>query len=110
LVVCETTSKLSMVLLAWLGKPMETGMGSRFIDRMHGKTARFIFSLTFTIFTAGITLGWIGIGSVAAGLLSSLVLLEIANMNIKGVTGDVLGAANEITRTAALILIAGVSC
>lgn len=108
LVVCETVSKLSMVLLAWFGRPAGAGIGSTFIDRMRGKTGRFLFSLAFTVLVAWIALGWVGIGSVAIGLLSSLTLLELAKMNFGGVTGDVFGASNEITRTITLMLIVGV--
>ena len=110
LVVCETTSKLSMVLLAWLGRPAGTGMGSRFVDCMQRKTKQFLLSLAFTILVAWTALGWTGIGSAIAGLLGSLALLELAKANFNGVTGDVLGASNELTRITILMLIAGVGC
>ncbi|UCD73137.1 MAG: adenosylcobinamide-GDP ribazoletransferase [Candidatus Bathyarchaeota archaeon] len=108
LIVCEMISKLSMVLLAWLGKSASTGMATRFIDEMQGKTRRFSFSLAFTLFTAWIVLGWKGIGSVAACIVGDLVLLEIARRNFEGLTGDVFGASNEISRAIALFLIVGV--
>jgi len=109
LVVCETTSKLSMVLLAWLGRAARPGMGSRFTENMHGETGRFLFSLVFTILTSWMALGWSGVGSVTASLLGSLILLEIARRNFKGLTGDVFGASNEISRAMALMLIVGVN-
>lgn len=108
-VVCEVTSKLSMVFLAWLGEPASTGMGSLFIRKMRGETNRFLTSLGFTTLAAWIALGWKGIGSVVASLLGSLLLLKIANRNFKGLTGDVLGASNEISRTVVLLLIVGVT-
>ena len=108
LVVCETTSKLSMVLLAWSGKPASPGMGSRFTDEMNGKTGRFLFSLVFTVLTAWIALGWAGITSVTAVLIGSLLILETAKRNFNGLTGDVFGASNEISRAIVLLLIAGV--
>lgn len=108
LIVCEITSKLSMVFLAWLGKSASTGMAAQFIDQMQGETRRFSFSLAFTLLTAWIALGWKGINSVAACLVGDLILLEIARRNFKGLTGDVLGASNEISRVVVLLLIVGV--
>ncbi len=108
LIVSETTSKLSMVLLAWSGRPASPGMGSRFTEKMSRKTRRFLFSLVFTILTAWMALGWIGIYSVTAGIIGSLALLEIARRNLNGLTGDVFGASNEISRVLVLILITGV--
>ncbi len=109
LVVCEVTSKLSMVFLAWLGEPASTGMGSLFIRKMKGETKRFLTSFGFTILATWVALGWKGIGSVAASLLGSLLLLKIANRNFKGLTGDVLGASNEISRAVVLLLIVEVT-
>jgi len=108
LVVCETTSKLSMVLLAWSGKTASPGMGSRFTDEMNGKTSRFLFSLVFTVLTAGIVLGWMGVFSVIAVLIGSLLIMGIARRNFNGLTGDVFGASNEISRAIVLLLTAGV--
>jgi adenosylcobinamide-GDP ribazoletransferase len=109
IIVCEITSKLSMVFLAWRGNPASTGMATRFIDEMQGETGRFSFSLAFTLLTAWIALGWKGIGSVAACLIGSLILLEISSRNFEGLTGDVFGASNEISRVIVLLLIVGVS-
>ena len=107
LIVCETISKLSMVLLAWLGKPATPGMGSIFIEKMRGKTGRFLSSLIFTTLITWAELAWIGVGSIVASFLATLVLLELATRSLKGITGDVLGASNEISRAMTLMLIVG---
>jgi len=108
LVVCETASKLSMVLLAWLGEPAAPGMGSRFIENMRGRTNRFFSSLIIAALITWAALGWTGMGSLAASLLVSLLLLELSRRNFRGVTGDVFGASNEISRAMTLMLIVGV--
>jgi adenosylcobinamide-GDP ribazoletransferase len=108
LVVCETASKLSMVLLAWLGESAAPGMGSRFVEKMRGKTGRFLSSLIIAALITWTALGWTGIGSLAASLLVSLLLLELARRDFKGITGDVFGASNEISRAITLIMIVGV--
>ena len=44
-----------------------------------------------------------------AAVLASLVMVEIAHKHFKGVTGDVLGATNELTRMVSLITLVAVA-
>jgi adenosylcobinamide-GDP ribazoletransferase len=104
-VVAEVSAKLSMVIGAWAGQPAHQGMASPFLEAMHGKkgTARLIAALVISF---GITLPllWL-VGAVAllASMLASLIMVGISHKHFKGVTGDVLGATNELTRMVSLI-------
>jgi adenosylcobinamide-GDP ribazoletransferase len=40
---------------------------------------------------------------VLAAIMASLIMVEISHRHFKGVTGDVLGATNELTRMVSLI-------
>jgi len=104
-VVAEVSAKLSMVIGAWAGQAAHQGMASPFLEAMHGKkgNARLIAALVISF---GITLPllWL-VGAVAllVAILTSLIMVGISHKHFKGVTGDVLGATNELTRMVSLI-------
>jgi adenosylcobinamide-GDP ribazoletransferase len=105
LVVVEVSAKLSMVIGAWAGKAVHEGMASSFLAAMHGKkgTARLIAALAIS-FGIAVPLLWLrGVVVVLAAIMASLIMVEISHRNFMGVTGDVLGATNELTRMVSLI-------
>jgi adenosylcobinamide-GDP ribazoletransferase len=105
LVVAEVSAKLSMVVGAWAGKAVHEGMNSSFLEVMHGKTgtARLLVAIIIS-FGIALPLLWLtGTVTVLAAVLASLIMVGIAHRHFKGVTGDVLGATNELTRMVSLI-------
>ena len=105
LVVVEVSAKLSMVIGAWAGKAVHKGMSSSFLEAMHGKkgTARLVAALAIS-FGIAVPLLWLtGVVVVLAAIMASLIMVEISHRHFKGVTGDVLGATNELTRMVSLI-------
>ena len=112
LVVAEVSAKLSMVVGTWAGKEVHQGMSSPFLEAMHGKngTARLIVALAISF---GITIPLLrlaGFAVVLAAIITSLIMVGIAHRHFKGVTGDVLGATNELARMVSLIiLLAGIA-
>ena len=113
LIVVEVSAKLSMVKATWAGRAVHKGMNSPFMEAMHGKygNARLIAALTISSAIA-VPLLWLsGVITLLAGILTSLVMVGIAQRHFKGVTGDVLGATNELARMISLIaLLAGILC
>ena len=110
LIVAEVSAKLSMVTATWAGKAVHTGMNSPFMEAMHGKygDARLIVALAIS-FVIAVPLLWLaGVVTLLAAVISSLVMVSIAHRHFKGVTGDVLGATNELTRMVALIVLLAV--
>jgi adenosylcobinamide-GDP ribazoletransferase len=109
-VVAEVSAKLSMVIGAWAGQAAHQGMASPFLEAMHGKkgTARLIAALVIS-FGISLPLLWL-VGAVAllASILASLIMVGISHRHFKGVTGDVLGATNELTRMVSLITLLAV--
>jgi len=105
IVAAEVSAKLSMVIGAWAGKKAHHGMATHFLEAMHGKkgTAFLIVALVISL---GITvpLLWLA-GAVAllAAIMASLIMVGISHRHFNGVTGDVLGATNELTRMVSLI-------
>ncbi len=105
LIVVEVSAKLSMVIGAWAGNAAHQGMASSFIEAMHGKkgTARLIVALVIS-FGITIPLLWLaGALALLAAVVASLIMVGISHKHFKGVTGDVLGATNELTRMISLI-------
>lgn len=107
LITCEASAKLAMVVMARIGKSARKGMNTYFIDAMHGhhQNIRLVVALLIALGTALSLLNVLGSAAVIAGLPVAFVLTAISNRHFKGVTGDVLGATNELTRLASLIAI-----
>lgn len=110
LIVAEVSAKLSMVVGAWAGKAAHQGMASSFLETMHGKkgTARLIIALAIS-FGIAIPLFWLkGVIAVLSATLAGLVIVVLSHRHFKGVTGDVLGATNELCRMVSLIALLAV--
>jgi len=107
LIVSELSAKLSMVVGAWAGESAHQGMNTYVINAMHGhnRKTRLIVSLAIS-FGIAIGLLWvIGFITVIAALIASLVMVAISRRHFGGMTGDVFGAMNELTRMTSLIAI-----
>ena len=105
LIVVEVSAKLSMVVGTWAGKAVHKGMSSPFMEVMHGKkgTARLVAALAIS-FGIAVPLLWLaGAVTILVAVMASLVMVGISHRHFKGVTGDVLGATNELTRMVSLI-------
>ena len=111
LIVSEASAKLSMVLGAWVGKSAHEGMNIYFINAMHGRyrKARLIVALTISFGIAAGLLWVTGVVTVVSGIIAGLVMVGISNRHFRGVTGDVFGAMNELTRMISLIVILAVA-
>ncbi len=112
LIVVELCAKLSMVVAAWAGKSVHQGMNSAFLEAMHSSrgSTRLLVALGISLAIA-IPLLWVaGVFVVLAAVVTGLVMVTIAHRNFNGITGDVFGATNEITRVVcAIVLLAVVS-
>jgi len=111
IIVIEATSKLSMVIMAWAGKAVHEGMNSPFLEAMHGGKGdlRLIVALTISFAIALPLLHWAGVITVLAGIITALIMVAIAHRHFNGVTGDVFGATNEITRMICAIVLLAVA-
>lgn len=104
-IAAEVTAKFSMVLLARLGRTAAGGISEPFIDTMQGRRGTLL-----AVSSLGLTAGFLtplfgleGLFIIVAGIVVSFIMLAVAEVFFEGVTGDVFGAANEISRTAALL-------
>lgn len=107
LIVIETSAKLSMVVCAWAGKAVHKGMSSSFLEAMHNShgTTRMLTSLLISFGISLPLLHLAGFITVVTALLTSLVIVLISNRHFGGVTGDVFGATNELSRMTSLVVL-----
>jgi len=106
-IVVEVCAKLAMVVGAWAGESVHKGMASSFLEAMHGGkgNVRLIVALAISFATA-VPLLWLnGAIVVLAAVFASFVMVGIAHRHFKGVTGDVLGATNELVRMVSIVVL-----
>jgi adenosylcobinamide-GDP ribazoletransferase len=108
-VVAEVVAKESMVLIAYLGeKPAYEGMGSYVIEAMKNKHLEAAASL---VLCAVVGFVLVGVGFVwvfVAMAVSVAIFGSYANKTLGCVTGDVMGATNEINRMIALVMMVAI--
>ncbi len=106
LIVSETTAKASMVLAASFGKSAYRGTGTIFTKTMQSKhwttrTVPIIFALAVGFWS----MGFAGLLTVSFGLLACPVIVAISYRSFGGLTGDVFGALNDLTRLTTLLAV-----
>ena len=107
LIAVELGAKLAMVVATWAGKSVRKGMNSPFMDAMHGKYGglRLVTALVLSFAIAVPLLGAAGFFTVLASVLSGLVTVAVAHRHFGGITGDVLGATNELVRMVCVVVL-----
>lgn len=105
LIAAETCAKQTMVTVAAFGKKLHEGFGAMTVDNT--KISDLAAGLVFTGVICYLALGPIGIGALIVSQSAGLLVLNTANRHFGGVSGDIVGASNEIGRLAALMFIGG---
>ncbi len=107
LIVVELSAKLSMVVGTWAGRPVHKGMNSSFMEVMHGKSGNLRLTAALVVsLVVAVPLLWLtGFVTVLAAVLTGLAMVAIAHRHFKGVTGDVLGATNELARMVCVVVL-----
>ena len=105
LIVSETAAKQSMVTIAAFGRRLHEGFGAMTVDNT--KKSDFIIGMVFSGAVGYVLMGVFGIEAVIISQLAGLLVLNTANSHFGGLSGDVVGASNEIGRLAALFFMGG---
>lgn len=105
-IIAEIIAKESMVLTAYLGKvPNYKGMGFFVVESMKNKHLKALGSLIISAIIGFLLFDVSVIWILLAMGITVLVLKSYSNSTLEGITGDVLGATNEINRMIALLMI-----
>ena len=103
LVASEASAKLGMVTSAFLGPPARSGLGELFIRKFNEGRRNMKFALAIVLcLVPSLPLGLLGFIQCIAGLATGAVVTGIARRSFGGVTGDVMGAINELSRATSL--------
>ena len=105
LIITETSAKLGIVYLATFGRSASRGMGKFFISTFQSsyKYSKFAFAVMYAICISLILLSWRGIIIPLITLGIAHIILLVSLRSFKAITGDVMGATNEIVRLVCLI-------
>ena len=104
IITSEVIAKYVMVILTYNGVSAWEGFSSPFTKAMKDKR-KFVIATGLTIplicFATGIT----GLVSLCVSMIIAMVIHYSSNKSFGGISGDVLGASNEITRLSSLIVL-----
>jgi adenosylcobinamide-GDP ribazoletransferase len=106
IIASEIAAKLAMVTISWIGKPTHTGLGSIFLET--AKSKKNIIAYFLAILMVFPFLGLLGVWVVFITILLGFFMERVAKFVFEGVSGDMIGATNEIVRSVILIFIASV--
>ena len=103
ILLSEILAKFSMVLMASVGNSAAVGSNSPFMQIMKDKR-RIAVAGAITLAPLVFLGGEIGLILFASSIVITMFLVGISTRSFGGVTGDVLGATNELTRLASLLI------
>ncbi len=110
--LAEVSAKLSMVTIVWVGKPSHKGLGSIFLAKAKKKLnfAAYLISplIVYPVFYfSGYPIaGLAAIALVFASIPVAYLMNKVSNSVFGGVSGDMIGATNEVARAVVLVLFA----
>jgi|TARA_B100001142_G_scaffold244691_1_gene244027 adenosylcobinamide-GDP ribazoletransferase len=103
ILLSEIMAKFSMVLMAGLGNSASIGSNSPFIDSMKNKK-RLLIAGIITIIPLIVIGEMNGLIVFASGIVVTMFLVGLSTKSFGGITGDVMGASNELTRLSSLLI------
>jgi len=103
ILLSEIMAKFSMVLMAGLGNSASIGSNSPFMDSMKDKK-RLLIAGIITIIPLIVIGEMNGLIVFASGIILTMFLVGLSTKSFGGITGDVMGASNELTRLSSLFI------
>ncbi len=107
ILLSEILAKFAMVLQAALGNSAITGSNSPFVQIMKDKKRLFLAS-AITLIPVIVLGGTVGAIAFVAIITITIFIVAISTKSFGGITGDVLGATNELARLSSIIVFASI--
>ncbi|MGD8707360.1 MAG: adenosylcobinamide-GDP ribazoletransferase [Nitrosopumilaceae archaeon] len=104
ILLSEIIAKYSMVLMASLGKSASVGSNSPFVELMKNRK-KLAVTTVITLIPLIALGGTTGLIVFAVGTTFTLFLLALSTRSFGGITGDILGATNELSRLASVLVL-----
>ena len=99
----EIVAKFSMVLMASIGKSASTGSNSPFVELMKNRKKLAITTI-ITLIPLIVLGGTTGLIIFAVATIFTLFFVAVTTRSFGGITGDILGSTNELTRLASILV------
>lgn len=104
ILVAEVNSKMGILVISTINKPLGNGLGSHFMNSLNSRRLILavlvyltLMGLFFALYPKSIIL--------AVSLVVPLLMGRISMQNFGGVNGDCIGACAELTRVAGLVVL-----
>jgi adenosylcobinamide-GDP ribazoletransferase len=104
IIVSEVIAKYAMVFQASVGHSAWSGFSSSFTIEMK-KGYKIIVSIIITISIVYFIEGMMGLLTLGIVIIIGLIIFFVSYKKFGGVTGDVFGATNEISRLTSLLIL-----
>ena len=108
IITSEVIAKYVMVLLANRGLSAWEGFNSPFIMAMKDRR-KMLAATGIMVAIVGFTTSYAGLTALVISLILAQLLKYVSSKSFGGVSGDVLGASNEITRLSSLMVLSSLS-
>jgi adenosylcobinamide-GDP ribazoletransferase len=112
IITAEVAAKLSMVTIVWVGKPSHKGLGSIFLAKAKKNLNSVAYLIAVLVvfpyfaLTSNLFFGLVAVGIVLVSIPVAFVMKRVSDGVFGGVSGDMIGATNEVARAVTLVLFA----
>jgi adenosylcobinamide-GDP ribazoletransferase len=109
IIASEVIAKYVMVLLTYRGVSAWEGFSSPFTAEMKDNTKKMFAATAITLSIVWACTGLAGMAALAVSVLIGGIIRYSSMKSFGGISGDVLGASNEVARLASLIVFSSVA-
>jgi adenosylcobinamide-GDP ribazoletransferase len=107
ILISEVIAKFCMVLSASIGPSAWPGSNSTFIESMKDKK-KLALAIMITICIITVFQNYVGFVALGVGIAVTLVVVGVSRRSFGGISGDIMGAINELSRVSSFLVFASV--